>query len=78
MIWQSGKLGRDIVPDELIRRVLEAGAKRCVITSPSYTVLRDGVIDYSDYDPDTDFNNTVPQIAKCTGITLTSGGYEDE
>ena len=78
VIWQSGKLGRDIVPDELIRRVLDAGAKRCVITSPTYTVLRDGVIDYSDYDPDTDFGDTVPQIAKCTGITLTNGGYEDE
>lgn len=78
VIWQSGKLGRDIVPDELIRRVLDAGAKRCVITSPIYTVLRDGVIDYSDYDPDTDFGDTVPQIAKCTGITLTNGGYEDE
>lgn len=78
VLWQSEKLGRDIVPDELIRRVLDAGAKRCVITSPTYTVLRDGSIDYSDYDPDTDFGDTVPQIAKCTGITLTNGGYEDE
>lgn len=75
--WQSGKLGRDIVPDELISRVIAAGAKRCVITTPVYTVLRDGTIP-ADYDPDTDFNDTVPQIAKCTSITLTNGGYEDE
>lgn len=75
--WQSGKLGRDIVPDELIRKVIDAGAKRCVITTPVYTVLRDGTLP-NNYDPDTDFNLTVPQIAKCTGITLTNGGYEDE
>ena len=76
--WQCGKFGRDIVPDELIARVIQAGAKRCVITSPTYTVLQDGVIDYSDYDPDTDFDDTVPQIAHCTAINLTNGGVEDE
>ena len=76
--WQCGKLGRDIVPDELVARVIGAGAKRCVITSPVYTVLRDGVIDYSDYDPDTDFGDTVPQLAHCTAINLTNGGVEDE
>ena len=75
--WQCGKLGRDIVPDELIARIKEAGAKRCVITSPVYTVLRDGTIP-AVYDPDTDFPDTVPQIAKCTSIVLTNGGYEDE
>lgn len=75
--WQCGKLGRDIVPDELIARIRDAGAKRVVLTSPTYTVLRDGTIP-ADYDPDEDFNDTVPQIAKCTGITLTYGGYEDE
>ncbi len=74
VLWQSGKLGRDIVPDELIARVKAAGVKRCVITSPVYTVLRDGVIT----DPDADLADTVPQVAKCTGITLTNGGYEDE
>jgi hypothetical protein len=57
--------------------VKEAGAKRCVITSPVYTVLRDGSIP-AEYDPDTDFNETIPQIAKCTNIVLTNGGYEDE
>ena len=76
--WQCGKLGRDIVPDELVARVIGAGAKRCVITSPVYTVLQDGIIDYSDYDPDTDFADTIPQIAHCTAINLTNGGIEDE
>ena len=76
--WQCGKLGRDIVPDELVARVIGAGAKRCVITSPVYNVLQDGIIDYSDYDPDTDFADTIPQIAHCTAINLTNGGIEDE
>ena len=75
--WQCGKLGRDIIPDELVAKVIGAGAKRCSITTPVYTVLRDGTIP-SDYDPDEDFNDTIPQIAKCTGITLTYGGSEDE
>ena len=75
--WQCGKLGRDIVPDELVARVIGAGAKRCEITSPTFTVLQDGIIP-ADYDPDTDFNETVPQIAHCTAINLTNGGIEDE
>ena len=73
--WQSAKLGRDIVPDELVRRVIDAGAKRCTITSPVYTVLRDGTITS---DTDIDQGEDVPQIAKCTTITLTYGGVEDE
>ena len=73
--WQSGKLGRDIVPDELIARVKAAGAKRCVITTPVYTVLRDGVITQ---DTDIEHGEYVPQVAKCTSITLTNGGYENE
>ena len=75
VLWQSGKLGRDIVPDELISRVKDAGAKRCVITAPVYTVLRDGVITVN---TDIDQGEDVPQIAKCGTITLTNGGYEDE
>lgn len=37
--WQKSKLGLDINPDELIKRVKEAGAKRLVVTSPVYTEL---------------------------------------
>ena len=38
--WQKSDLGRDINPSELNRRVLDAGAKRCVITSPSFRALK--------------------------------------
>lgn len=37
--WQDGKIGRDIVPDELIRLIREAGAKRTVVTAPVYTTV---------------------------------------
>ena len=73
--WQCGKLGRDIIPDELIARVKAAGARRVVITSPVYTVLRDGTITA---DTDIDLGEDVPQVAKCTAITLANGGFEDE
>ena len=37
--WQKEKLGRDINPSELIRRVMQAGAKRVVVTAPTFTTL---------------------------------------
>lgn len=37
--WQESRIGRDINPDEITKRLLEAGAKRCSITSPSRTKL---------------------------------------
>ena len=37
--WQHGKLGRDINPSELNYRIINAGAKRCEIASPLFTVL---------------------------------------
>ena len=37
--WQKSDLGRDINPSELSRRILDAGAKRCEITSPAFQVL---------------------------------------
>lgn len=67
--WQSQKLGRDINPSKLTQMVMAAGAKRVVITSPTFRRLEDGRdID----DPQT------PEIAKVGTITLTNGGYEDE
>ena len=69
VIWQSGKLGRDINPSKLISMIMEAGAKRVVLTSPTYQHLEDGR-DIQDV-------NT-PQIASVGTITLTNGGYEDE
>ena len=64
--WQSGKLGRDINPDELRQRVKETGIKRIVLTSPSFTALRDGKDD------------TVPQVARLGAVDIINGGYEDE
>ena len=37
--WQKNKLGRDIIPDELIKRLKLIGVKRTVITSPIYKKL---------------------------------------
>lgn len=36
IIWQKSKMGRDINPDELIKRVVAAGAKRIEITNPVF------------------------------------------
>ena len=38
--WQR-KIGRDINPSELIRRITDAGAKRVAVISPVYTVVGD-------------------------------------
>lgn len=40
-VWQRQKLGRDINPSELIRRVVNAGAKRCEVIEPEFTELED-------------------------------------
>lgn len=45
-LWQQGKLGRDINPSELIYRVMQAGAKRVNVISPSYIVLDSTSIAY--------------------------------
>lgn len=37
--WQSQVIGRDINPDELVKRMVEAGAKRVEITSPVFTTV---------------------------------------
>lgn len=38
-IWQKSKMGRDINPSELIRRVMSAGAKRIEVIEPSYSAI---------------------------------------
>lgn len=43
-LWQKAKLGRDINPSELIRRVMEAGALRVEVTSPVHTVLEESQV----------------------------------
>lgn len=42
--WQTAKIGRDINPDYLTRLIMEAGAKRVVITDPSRTVVAEDVL----------------------------------
>ena len=64
--WQAGRLGRDINPSRLIQMIVEAGAKRVVVTSPTYTHLSDGG------------QSGVPDLAKVGTVTVTNGGYEDE
>ncbi len=73
--WEHARIGRDINPSKLTQLVVEAGAKRVVINSPAYTVLRDGTVE----DPTTaQPEDYVPQIATVGTVTLTNGGYEDE
>lgn len=42
--WQGAKIGRDINPDELLAMIKNAGAKRVVITSPSFTGIPEGSV----------------------------------
>lgn len=64
--WQAGKLGRDINPSKLIQLCMVAGAKRCVVTSPTFTQLNDGS------------DNNAPGLAKLGTLSVTNGGYENE
>lgn len=64
--WQNAKLGRDINPSKLQSMLMVDGVKRVVITSPTYTPLKNGN------------DGSVPQVARATTVTVTNGGYEDE
>lgn len=39
VIWQKSNIGRAINPSELVKRIMQAGAKRVEVTSPVYTNL---------------------------------------
>lgn len=39
LLWQQSKISRDINPSELTARLVNAGAKRVIITSPTFQVL---------------------------------------
>jgi phage-related baseplate assembly protein len=39
LLWQRSSLGRDINPSELIRRMMDAGAKRVSVNSPEFAAL---------------------------------------
>ena len=73
--WEAATIGRDINPSKLNQLVIEAGAKRTVINSPTFTVLKNGTVD----DPSTaQPEDYVPQMASIGTVTLVNGGYEDE
>lgn len=59
--WQQAKIGRDINPDELIKRVRDAGAGRILHTTltPAFKTL------------------TKSQVALCASVTVTFKGLED-
>lgn len=63
--WQGSKLGRDINPDNLIAKMINAGAKRVVITEPIFTKISDS----------TEYTG---KIAKLVNKTVNYGGEEDE
>ena len=65
-VWQCGKLGRDINPDELREYLYHTGVKRIELASPAFTALRDGR------------DKLTPQVAAVGTVTITNGGYEDE
>lgn len=42
--WQTEKIGRDINPSHLIQMIMQAGAKRVEVSSPSFTALNETTI----------------------------------
>lgn len=42
--WQGSKIGRDVNPTELTRAIRDAGAKRCVIKKPEFTVIEETAV----------------------------------
>lgn len=39
VLWQKSRIGRDILPSELIRRVMNAGARRVELASPAFQTI---------------------------------------
>lgn len=64
--WQSARLGRDINPSYLIKLLMQTGIKRAMVRQPAFTVLSDG------------HDDTVPQVARVSGINIVNGGYEHD
>lgn len=48
VLWQKSKLGRDINPSELIRRLVNAGAKRVNVTAPVFTAIERSKVGIAD------------------------------
>lgn len=58
--WQQKKIGRDLNPDELIKRAVNAGAKRVRVVSPTFTkidkaqiaIIRNRTVNYKGVEDD--------------------------
>lgn len=61
-MWQQTKIGRDITPDELIARVMNAGASR---------------VDFSTLAPSEWTKLSAAQVAQCKSVTVNFKGYKD-
>lgn len=48
VMWQKSKLGRNVNPSELIRRVMQAGAYRVNVIGPMYTTVGDNEVGIAD------------------------------
>lgn len=68
VVWQRSAMGRDINPSELVRKVMEAGAKRVNVVSPSYTKVRNG----------SKADSFIVEIAVLNSKNISYGGVEDE
>lgn len=42
--WQSNRLGRDIIPDKLVERLIDAGVKRVELEGLEYTIVPKGSV----------------------------------
>lgn len=62
-LWQQSKIGRDISQDELIARVIDAGASR---------------IDRTTLSPTTFQALSADQVAQCTEVKVNFKGYKEE
>jgi len=60
-LWQQGRIGRDILPDQLIRGVIAAGAAR---------------VDASTLSPSAFITLDEDEVAQCTGVTVNFKGYK--
>lgn len=45
-IWQRSKMGRDLNPSELVRQMINAGAKRAEVDEPVFTAIPDSSVPY--------------------------------
>ena len=73
ILWTKSRIGRDINPSELIRKMVVAGAKRVDVVSPVYTKVLNGKYQISSHSVDS------VQVAILEGkANVAYGGLEDD